>query len=374
MLPEPNFPARPEQFIGRYRQIEAFEEALRHSSVTRRMTSFAVLGDWGIGKSSLLLKFAAISARPEHRFLPVSLSVGTDLIDYRRLAERLLDKLAETLARSESIVDRVRAEAKNWKLKGISVGGLNLERETARFLSSGSALLSHALDDAWKRFVKPSDFNGAIFLLDDLHNLPSTAAAALAIRDQFQSFGIDSLNYSVCFSAKASYFSGIRSFAEPAVRFYNKLYIAPFTPEETSDYVQAVFGKTPETSQALASWLFDKTLGHPFFLAFISRKLLAHVGSSVPGSPARHWPEILQQLEQEKFSFDLGQVSDRENELLRTLAKSSDHEFTPGQFVKQSDYVYFRRLTDKGLLVRTGRGKYKLYHPLFRLFLQGLRP
>ena len=57
------------------------------------MTSFAVLGDWGIGKSSLLLKFAAISARPEHRFLPVSLSVGTDLIDYRRLAERLLDKV-----------------------------------------------------------------------------------------------------------------------------------------------------------------------------------------------------------------------------------------------------------------------------------------
>ena len=47
MLPEPNYPARPEQFIGRRDQIEAFEEALRYSTVTRRMASFAVLGERG---------------------------------------------------------------------------------------------------------------------------------------------------------------------------------------------------------------------------------------------------------------------------------------------------------------------------------------
>jgi len=198
--------------------------------------------------------------------------------------------------------------------------------------------------------------------------------AALILRDQFQSFGIEGLNYSVCFSAKADYFSGIRSFAEPAVRFYNKLYISPFTPEETNDYVRAVFGGRPDECDPLANWLFEKTLGHPFFLALVSRKLLAYARSSVPTSPARYWPEILKQLEQEKFSCDLGQVSERENEILRALAKSFEHVFAPGQFVKQSDHVYFRRLTRKGLLIRTRRGKYKLYHPLFRLFLQGLQP
>ena len=30
----------------------------------------------------------------------------------------------------------------------------------------------------------------------------------------------------------------------------------------------------------------------------------------------------------------------------------------------------FGRLTEKGLLIRTGRGRYKLYHPLFREFLR----
>ncbi len=305
--------------------------------MTDRMTSFAVLGDWGIGKSSLLLKLAAICAQPQHGICPVSLSIGTDLMDYRCLAESLLEKLGETIATSHSIIERLCTEANDWKLRRVSVGAVTLERETPLFLSSGSALLRHALNDAWKRFLRPSHFNGAMFFLDDLNNLPRTVDGALALRDQFQSFAIEGLNYSVCFSAKADFFSGVLSFAEPAVRFYNKLYIS-----------------------------------HPYFLAFISRKLLTQARGSVPQSPARYWPEILKQLETEKFSCDLAHVSDKENELLRTLAKSAEYEFAPGQFVKQSDHVYFRRLTEKGLLIRTKRGKYKFYHPLFRVFLRGL--
>jgi hypothetical protein len=208
-------------------------------------------------------------------------------------------------------------------------------------LSAGSTLLRHELADAWKCLLIPAHPNGAIFFLDDLNSLPSAADAALALRDQFQAFGVEGLNYSVCFSAKADYFSGIRSFAEPAVRFYNKLHIPPFTLEETSEYVQVVFGVDHGIAGELASWLFHKTLGHPFFLAFISRQLLTCARGSLPTSAARHWPEILEQLEEEKFSSNLGQVSDKEIDLLRSVANSSDTEFTAAQFVKQSYYMYF---------------------------------
>jgi len=90
------------------------------------------------------------------------------------------------------------------------------------------------LTGAWRQFVRPARFAGAAFFLDDLHNLAlASGDTALTIRDQFQAFGIEEINYSVCFSAKTEYFSGTRSFAEPAVRFYNKLLLAPFTLEET---------------------------------------------------------------------------------------------------------------------------------------------
>src|SRR6266576_2150093 len=82
VLPEPNFPARPDEFVGRDTQIEAFREVLAQRLLTGRTPSFAVLGDWGVGKSSLLLKYSAICAKPEHAMLPVFFSVSTELSDY----------------------------------------------------------------------------------------------------------------------------------------------------------------------------------------------------------------------------------------------------------------------------------------------------
>src|SRR5437773_4822701 len=87
MLPEPNFPANPNEFIGRKGHLDAFTEALQYSALTGRMASFAVLGDWGIGKSSLLLKLAATCSDSAFRMLPVTLSVSKDISDYMRFAE-----------------------------------------------------------------------------------------------------------------------------------------------------------------------------------------------------------------------------------------------------------------------------------------------
>ncbi len=108
MLPEPNFPVKPDEFIGRRAHIDAFADSLRHSALTGRMPSFAVLGDWGIGKSSLLLKLADTCS--EHRLLPVMLSVSKDVSDYMKFAETLCDKLAHALLTSDSIATRIRTE------------------------------------------------------------------------------------------------------------------------------------------------------------------------------------------------------------------------------------------------------------------------
>ncbi len=377
MLPEPSFPVKPDEFIGRRPQIEAFRLALQQGLVTGRTSSFAVLGDWGMGKSSLLLKFAELSAEPTFGMLPVFLSASEDIPDYLRLAECLLNKFAEALAHVPTLRAHLRSELQNWSLKRATWGGVALDREAPPFfLSSGSALLRHTLTEAWRRFVQPARLKGAIFFLDDLHNITSLSKAdlALMLRDQFQSFGIEGLNYSVCFSARADYFSWVRSLADPAVRFYERLYLAPFTLEETTQYVQAVFQSQPSKTRELTKWLYKKTLGHPYFLAFISRQLSAQARGSPPESPAHLWPEIFRKLEREKFSSDLAQLSGKEIELLLAAGKSHDLEFTLAQFVKRSYYEYFSRLIEKGLLIHTGRGRYKLYHPLFKVFLQGLKP
>ena len=241
MIPEPNFPAKPDEFVGRKPQLEAFRQALRQGIVTGRTPSFAVLGEWGIGKSSLLSKCSAICEEPEFEMLPVPFSVSNELGDYRRFAELLLDTLGGCLARAQSVQARIRGEAQNWNLKRVNVGPVALERETPKlFLTSGTA---------------------------------------------------------IC-------------------RQYQRL---------------------------------------------------AHAGDKLDA--AEHWDEIFRRLGKEKFSADLAQVTEREVQLLRALARCEEQEVNRKEF---ADYarIYFTRLTDKGLLIRTGRGHYRLYHPLFREFLR----
>jgi hypothetical protein len=90
-----------------------------------------------------------------------------------------------------------------------------------------------------------------------------------------------------------------------------------------------------------------------------------------PFTDATHlWPTVFSRLERGKFATDLAQLSEKEIALLRTMAVTDEIEFNPAPFARKFHPQYFTRLSDKGLLIRTGRGRYKLYHPLFRQFLK----
>ena len=373
MLPEPNFPAKPDEFVGRKAQIAIFRQALQQGLSTGRTSSFAILGEWGIGKSSLLLKFATLCSEPTIAMLPVFISASKDIHDYLRFAESLLDKFADALLAVPKMQTRLRAELRNWRFKRVDLGGFGLERESPRlFLSSGSSLLRHTLKEAWDHFLRPARFNGAIFFLDDLQNITSINKAdlALTIRDQFQSLGIDGMNYTVCFSARPDYFVETKGLAEPAARFYTKLCLEPFTSEETHEYARSVFNFSPSAIATTAAWLQEKTFGHPYFLAFICKHLSAAPIQMQTLKLEPFWPEIFDQLGREKFRSDVSHLSGRELELIHEFANLGAGELATQHFTGKFHTEYFARLAEKGLLIRTGRGRYKLYHPLFREFLR----
>lgn len=141
MLPEPNFPVRPNEFVGRRREIDTFRQALHQGLVTGRTSSFAILGEWGLGKSSSLWKFADVCSEPTFAMFPVFVSASSDIHDYLRFAEILLDKFAEALLSLPNMQARLRTELQDWRFKRAHFGAVAFERESQRrFLSSGSSL------------------------------------------------------------------------------------------------------------------------------------------------------------------------------------------------------------------------------------------
>jgi hypothetical protein len=224
------------------------------------------------------------------------------------------------------------------------------------------------LKEAWDHFLRPAQLNGAVFFLDDLQNITTIGKAdlALMVRDQFQWFGIEVMNYSICFSAKPDYFSGTKGLADPAVRFYTKFYLEPFTLQETLEYARSVFALSLATSQKVTAWLHEKTVGHPYFLSCICKYLMTAAKQIEPHKLETNWRPILDQLGHEKFRSDVSKLSPKELELIYQLASLGEGEVSVEHLSGKFQREYFARLVEKALLIRVGRGRYKLYHPLFR--------
>jgi ABC-type branched-subunit amino acid transport system ATPase component len=106
VLPEPNFPVRPDEFVGRQRQIEIFCQALQQGLQAGRTESFAILGDWGIGKSSLLLKFAALCSQSSFAILPVFISASSD-VQGRHSQQRISEFVEQVFGESQVIAKPV---------------------------------------------------------------------------------------------------------------------------------------------------------------------------------------------------------------------------------------------------------------------------
>ncbi len=96
MIPEPNFPAKPEDVVGRQEQVQTFRQALQQGLITGRTASFAILGDWGVGKSSLILKFADVCTEPSFncRSLCQYPTTSTTIFGSRKVCSTNLRKLS----------------------------------------------------------------------------------------------------------------------------------------------------------------------------------------------------------------------------------------------------------------------------------------
>ncbi|EQD35813.1 hypothetical protein B1B_16750, partial [mine drainage metagenome] len=71
---------------------------------------------------------------------------------------------------------------------------------------------------------------------------------------------------------------------------------------------------------------------------------------------------------QERFESDWATASPTEQKILRTIADEPEGPLS--RSIGKSGYALLGRMMAKGLVMRTKRGDYSLYHPLFRAFVR----
>ncbi|MEW6528840.1 MAG: ATP-binding protein [Candidatus Micrarchaeota archaeon] len=373
----PSFPVNPEYFVNRTEVINSFRIAVERSVKTAYPTpdNIAILGDWGVGKSSVLRKFEwlCLNEFKDRKIFSAFVELVPGTCDnLETLATKIIDDVDRNVIAKSSLLLQAKNEIKEWYIKSIRGFGVGAERKIRT--ENPATFLKDALLNLWE-IVERSGGDTMVLMLDDLHYLSEKYPDGLYdLRGIFQSLPKHGCNFIVVISGKKELFADIRELAEPLSRFFNiKHSLLQFGPKETRDAVTKPIhaaGLNIQIDDRVIEKVYELSRGHPFFIHFIMRELIAMKGSGMISSNYfdESYKEIQKTMEREKFEIDYSIASPKEREVLLAAAKLKD-QFNPSNLKIKNVRAYLTFLIKKNLVKKHERGEYSLYHPLFRNYL-----
>lgn len=379
----PTFPVAPEYFANRNEVIKSFEKVLERSTGTSTPTpdNLAILGEWGLGKTSVLRKFESLLLGKEKRknvFAATIELIPSACNSFVSFTRKFIDDVERNFVSSASLLMKMRKEIKNWRITSIGVGtALELERKIRE--RSPASVFEESLISLWQ-ILKKQGISLAFLMIDDLHYLSERYPDGLYdLRGIFQGLPRHGCNFVLCVSGKGNFFTEIRELAEPLVRFFNlKHTLVPFNLEETKETINKplkISASEISIEDDVIKQIHDLTQGHPFFIHFIMRELISLAEKPYISLQffKKVYPSIQKIMVREKFEIDFSIASEKEREILLEISKIDFEEFSPSEIKIANVRSRLRDLLKKNLVVKNERGRYKLYHPLFKEYLRNLR-
>lgn len=236
-----------------------------------------------------------------------------------------------------------------------------------------------SLKDLWKKHLQPAGIDLVFVLLDDFHYFPIAAedSAYLSLRSLFQELVNQKCNYSLVVTAHAGLFTEIAEIAEPVLRFFKRFDLKPFTFDEAREAIDKrlqVAQMNLKLDDDVVQAIVDRTAGHPYILMFTMFELLMKLKESKridSASFQKVWGSIETDIGETMFLQKFLGASEKERELLLKIGANESDEFSPADFRSvRGVNELCSRLEDKEFLVKLGRGKYTLFHPLFAKYLK----
>ena len=340
--------------------------------------NYAILGTWGQGKTSLIYKLRQIALeelQDEIRCVCIYFPLSPqDCQSWNTFTESFLRTVKSTIKATKKVLPSIKSEIDRWEL-GLDLGVISAQRNAKQKQPN----LTDALQQLWEDHLKPSGVQIAFIMLDDLHYFPIKAedSAYLNLRTTFQELVNRKCNYSLVVTAQSLLFSEIAELAEPVVRFFKRFDLKPFTFNEAKESIEVrlkLVGSKISVDDPVIEMITKKTNGHPYLIMFAMFELLIRAGDiqTVGLKDLDNvWPSIEESLGETIFSQKYQTASEKERELMTAIAETEKEFVSPVDFKNFGSVAeLFSRLEKKELLLRQGRGKYSLFHPMFAEFLR----
>ncbi len=378
----PQYPAVPKYFANRREQLDYFRKTIVSSAKIRppAPSNFIILGDWGMGKTSLLYKMREVALREMKDEIRAFCSYfSLDPLcckDWDDFCLRFLTQVKRNYEASVGLREKLVRELSKWKIT-FSVPPVSIEKEKNKEKPS----LVDSLEELWKKHLQPSEVDICLLFLDDVHYFlqAGQSDAYFTIRNAFQELANRSCNFSLMVTGPTMLSKAIVDLAEPFMRFFHQFMLEPFSPEGTKEATNKRIRASKlelQFSDEVISTIHEKSRGHPYFVMFITYELVNLLGSKRKVSQRefdKYWPQIVSVLERNVFLNRLGEVSEKEKQVLIRIASIEKAQVSPSMIKEVKGITeFFSRLERKGLLLKKERGQYELFHPLFKEYLRKL--
>lgn len=370
-------PVNPRFFVNRTEIIEEFKHALDFSinADPPKPENMAILGSWGIGKTSMLKKFESIALQKQHVFTARCELVPAFCNDFHAFSVRVRNEVERSFEVSnKDLLAKLKREIiPDWRIKTINLGLGTLE-QTQHEKSSVTAF-EDSLIELWNT-LKQNKIKLILLMIDDLQYLANGYPNGLYdLRGIFQKLAMNGCNIMLIIAGPETLFE-IKDFAEPFARFFDRHKLKPFDLEETKNAIMKPLKLSKsklKIEESVMQKIYESTGGHPYFVHLIMHDLFRYKeGKGLIDEKffKENYRKIMEHLSKDKFDYDFfTKASEKEREVLLKIANIITPVFAPSDLKIRGIRAHLSSLVEKELLIKLERGRYKLYHPLFREYL-----
>lgn len=377
-------PVEPQYFANRRELLEFFIENVRDAVQNKntKPDNITILGNWGIGKTSALLKFQDII----HKEMKDSINVFSVLFSLKPsvcesadvFTSCLLDAISKQYSISIPLKDRIGAiikeEAKiweQWKLESISLSP-ELRRKSRKLD------LVDALTKLWDK-LENNGIDLVVIMIDDIHYMLTEGwdGSLYDLRTDIQALATEGTKYLFIITGPRFIYPVMHEMAEPFTRLFERFELNSFDLVGTGEAITKplrIAGIHLEISDDVIEQIHNITDGHPFFIASMMRDILRiHEKETLTLEEFEQIkPRLIEHLTRSKFQDDYNKATDAEKQILLKCGQLENKIFSPSEIKSKSKSKLLERLANKELLVKLERGKYSLYHPLFKEYLENI--
>ena len=375
---------RPPYLAGGDEELAGFSRTLQQMQ-EGQVSNLVVQGLGGVGKTVLLKE--SVKVCTDSKFLPATRlqfsGKHSDPAEFTKALQHDLDSAMASLSRVEKTKQRLQDAARQMRPQKIDIMGVGWEfkHDPASRVPLENQIIDYL--EKWWKVVQENGYGGIVFLFDEFHMVSDVKPHNRYILTDFigavNEIQSNGCRYSLVLCGLPTLMTSVKAARSYAERMFGVMNVSNLDKENARTAISKPLENTARRfSDDLVSAIVRDTDSYPHFIQFFCREIISRVGKdhTTLDDYQKIKDRLIRDPGRDFFDQRIEPLSAAQKRVLYSAASIPDPDLEFPSIQKSLDVgrgslsSHLKRLEEKGLIYRSGRGTYRLAMPLLRKYLR----